>query len=184
MSHIDDAEKFARKIRILETRNLILQSRVNYLEHQQSLIDCGRLIGCAAFVDSAPCGELVDKETTNIQLCAEHKQQVILDEIRINNTYPAPEPSEKTAAVYYFAWRDGSVKIGTTTDLKTRMKTLYVEQDDLLAVEPGGFDREAQRHRQFALSRKPHTELFERTPALDSHIAQVVEMFGDPKQFI
>lgn len=70
------------------------------------------------------------------------------------------------------------------TSESARFLTASPEDIVIDAYEPGGYDREKQRHRQFAVSRKAGTELFDRTPELEAHITDVVSMFGDPKQFI
>lgn len=49
--------------------------------------------------------------------------------------------------VVYFAERNGLVKIGTTINPALRMRALGAH---LLAVEPGGFVREARLHARFA----------------------------------
>lgn len=54
----------------------------------------------------------------------------------------------------------------------------------LLAVEPGGKEREAQRHAEFAELRYNHTELFDPGQALMDHIKAARDMFGDPARFI
>jgi hypothetical protein len=48
----------------------------------------------------------------------------------------------------YYARRGSLIKIGTTTQLRPRMLKLRIEE--LLAVEPGYYDLERQRHAQFA----------------------------------
>ena len=48
----------------------------------------------------------------------------------------------------YYARRGDLIKIGTSIKLRQRMVTLKI--DELLAVEPGSYNLEAQRHEQFA----------------------------------
>jgi len=144
------------------------------------------LTHCAAERDGAKCGVVVDRDITDLPLCTTHLGQAKIDietwEAGRDKSRPAPAG---TPAVYYFRWHGSSrIKIGTTTNLKARMRSLYVQPEDLLAVEPGDSKREAERHRQFAASRVNGTELFERTPELDAHVQQVRDTFGDPKQFI
>src|ERR1039458_2410411 len=58
----------------------------------------------------------------------------------------------------YYAMRDGLIKIGTTTQIRRRLAAQGI--DELLAVEPGSFDLETERHAQFAehkLSRRRGT---------------------------
>lgn len=52
--------------------------------------------------------------------------------------------------VYYARLGHNHIKIGTTYDLTRRMAELrVVNESNLLAAEPGGFDVEQQRHEQF-----------------------------------
>ena len=95
--------------------------------------------------------------------------------------------AERPWVVYYIAMGD-RVKIGRSANLAERMKSLYVQPDQLLAVEPGvtvnGVNREIQRHREFAQWRMVGTELFEKSEELSLHIEQVVATFGDPHRYI
>lgn len=49
-------------------------------------------------------------------------------------------------SVVYYVERDGLVKIGTSTQVEQRVKAL---RGRLLAVEPGGHNRESQLHERF-----------------------------------
>ena len=60
---------------------------------------------------------------------------------------------QQHAPVVYFARVGGYVKIGTTINLKGRMRSLYLSLEDVLAVVPGGKDVEAAYHERFAESR-------------------------------
>lgn len=55
------------------------------------------------------------------------------------------------APLVYYARRDGLIKIGTTTEIRARMTAQGIT--DLLAVEPGSYDLEDQRHTEFAVHR-------------------------------
>lgn len=82
---------------------------------------------------------------------------------------------QANAVVYYVRIGD-HIKIGFTTQLKSRMYSLYVEPLDLLATEPGGRTLEADRHRQFAAERvSPQRELFEPSPRLLAHIVRMAD---------
>lgn len=61
--------------------------------------------------------------------------------------YPPPQPPAHAPVVYYLLFSD-RVKIGTTTNLKKRLKA--IAHDQVLATEPGGYDVEGERHKQFA----------------------------------
>lgn len=90
---------------------------------------------------------------------------------------------EATPAVYYILMNDW-VKIGTTVNLARRLRTFAVHPDALLAVEPGSYAREAERHTQFRHLRQKRTELFKLDAKLQAHIDAVRATFGDPKQFL
>lgn len=98
--------------------------------------------------------------------------------------YADQEPDPYRDCVVYYIDFGKRVKIGTTTNLKRRLASFSQPAEALLAVEPGSYEREAQRHAEFAGLRYDHTELFERGPELMDHIKAVRSMFGDPAQFI
>lgn len=74
------------------------------------------------------------------------------------------------SAVYYIDLRNGLVKIGTTKDIKGRMRALNCDPDQLMAIERGSNRVEAKRHRQFAHLRIQGTEKFKLTNELQQHI--------------
>ena len=67
--------------------------------------------------------------------------------------------------VVYFARMGEYVKIGTSTNLRKRMSSLYIPMEDVLAVVPGGKEVEDAYHERFAASwvkddsRKEHFRL-------------------------
>lgn len=73
--------------------------------------------------------------------------------------------------VYYLRVGD-MIKIGTTRNLQRRMAA-YPPGSVLLAVEPGGEDVEAIRHRQFGHLLMERNEWFRPAPDLMAHIAEV-----------
>lgn len=80
--------------------------------------------------------------------------------------HPAPSPC------VYYAERNGRIKIGTSTDLPRRLYGLGWPVP--LAVEPGGFDLERERHDQFASLRIDlASEWFEPGADLLAHIASL-----------
>ena len=81
----------------------------------------------------------------------------------------------------YYAEVNGAIKIGFTTNMKSRMGDMRITLDRVLATEPGGRDLEGMRHRQFAHLRRGRLEEFERAEDLLSHIAMIREHFGAPK---
>lgn len=81
--------------------------------------------------------------------------------------------------VYYAAIGD-YIKIGYTTRLRDRLATLRA--DRLLAWEPGGYDLEQQRHKEFTASRLDlRRENFKASVILSAHIAGVREQHGLPE---
>lgn len=82
-----------------------------------------------------------------------------------------PTKRRKQKLQVYYVELAGLVKIGYTADLKRRM-TQYPPMSQLLAVEPGGLETEAQRHRQFARLRQygPASEWFAYGDDLRAHI--------------
>lgn len=87
----------------------------------------------------------------------------------------------ENSVVYYVRLGD-HVKIGTTVNLAQRIRSFYVEQDSVLATEPGSYDVESYRHRQFAAERiDKGRELFNPSPRLLRHIDRMrSQMTDDP----
>jgi hypothetical protein len=76
--------------------------------------------------------------------------------------------------VYYLERADGRIKIGTTGNYPRRRKMLVAQHGSLslLAWEPGGFDQELSRHREFCWDRVSYpAEWFEPSATLIKHIA-------------
>ncbi len=96
------------------------------------------------------------------------------------------EANQPDAVVYYIRTGDHQIKIGTTARLPERVRELRaVNLSNLLAVEPGGYELEHQRHLQFKAWRyNPRTEDFWDAVELNDHIASVVAEHGDPKKFL
>lgn len=86
---------------------------------------------------------------------------------------------EAADGVVYYIRRGRYVKIGTTTNLRARLRDLM--PDEVLAVEPGSYLLESQLHAQFASIRyRPDREYFELTTELQAHIDAVVDKNGAP----
>lgn len=76
---------------------------------------------------------------------------------------------QRHAPVIYFVRIGSNVKIGTTVNLRQRMRSLYVPLENVLAVVPGGRDEETAYHERFEASRvhdDPRRELFRIDPQL------------------
>lgn len=81
----------------------------------------------------------------------------------------------KARAVVYYALVGNHIKIGTTIHLDERMRAL---EANLIAVEPGSYDLERDRHQQFAELRVPRTEHFRPGPDLVAHVAALVQRYA------
>jgi len=91
------------------------------------------------------------------------------------------------AVVYYMRLPGDRIKIGTTTNMTMRLTGLRVRRDAVLATEPGSYDLERMRHKQFADLRftngMPGVDLedFEPGQVLLDHIAMLRKHFGEPQ---
>jgi hypothetical protein len=87
---------------------------------------------------------------------------------------PACDGTGTIRAFCYFSQRkDGLIKIGTSRGVK-RLKHIarpLMDGQTLLAIEDGGFWREAELHKKFARYRKVGTELFVPAPELMLYIS-------------
>jgi predicted GIY-YIG superfamily endonuclease len=72
--------------------------------------------------------------------------------------------------VYYLLLSPTTVKIGTTRDLRTRIKTHGSELQYVVALERGSYDVEKARHEQFPMERHGTKEVFTISDALRRHI--------------
>ncbi len=87
------------------------------------------------------------------------------------------------AAGFVYYLRVGErVKIGFSVDIRQRMRA-YPHGSTLLAVEPGSYELERQRHQQFANARQSGREWFRPCPEIDAHCAALVEQHGSPSRF-
>lgn len=123
------------------------------------------------------CDEILDDEVISPAQQSMAEAGELATYVRRHTPLRKPKSPLQTPAVYYLRMAD-HIKIGFTSDLKARLASFSAHPDALLAVEPGGRTREAER------SRVPRTELFEIGDNLLSHIAAVRSAFGDPKQYI
>ena len=75
-------------------------------------------------------------------------------------------------SVVYFVANGGRVKIGYTTNLKSRISALALRTDSVLLALPGGAELERALHTRFAEHRNGDTEWFEMSPEI-FHYASV-----------
>lgn len=81
--------------------------------------------------------------------------------------------------VYYVRIGD-HVKIGYSVNLTQRLSGLRVSPDAVLATEPGGWELEQQRHREFAAERVGRREDFNPSRRLLAHIDAIKQEHGEP----
>jgi len=87
-----------------------------------------------------------------------------------------------TSCVYYVRLDADRIKIGYTSNLRSRMSGLRVDLDALLAFEPGGRERERQRHQDFAVERiRADREDFAPSRRLNAWIADLRRENGLPR---
>lgn len=108
--------------------------------------------------------------------------QVAADRLALSvQAAPAPPGAfgDAPGGVIYYARRGRYVKIGTTVQLRDRMRSLL--PDELMAVEPGSFTLERQLHGRFAALRvNPVLEYFHLEGAVAARIKEVRERCGLP----
>lgn len=118
-------------------------------------------------------GDIVIEE---IPLCSLHHQR-LLDRFAVRAL--AQSLTEVTAVVYYVAWknRPDIVKIGTTTNLRLRLKGLSSTREParVLVVEPGSYHLERKRHRQFSHLRVEN-EIYRWVPQMAEHVQALREV--------
>lgn len=83
----------------------------------------------------------------------------------------AAPPTETSPPVVYYLLHGSRIKIGTSRAWRKRVR--QHPHDRVLAIEPGGFDVEARRHRQFASLRVGASEWFDEDADLWDHIMDV-----------
>lgn len=136
---------------------------------------------CRAF----DCDREANWDVTALPICYEHGMQVARHyeaEIVLMSARRLAEEAEhaievqevkrgnREPSLVYYARIGDYIKIGYSTRLRNRLNSLRV--DELLAVEPGAFDLEQQRHREFGADRMDlRRENFRPSDALLAHIA-------------
>ncbi|WP_060888669.1 hypothetical protein [Streptomyces scabiei] len=118
---------------------------------------------------------LVDMSTAGVEPTAESVQIAIkLGRLYHSAGQPTAVPQDAAEGLWHevvYYMRFGNlIKIGTTGQLYTRVRRL--KPDKLLAAEPGSYDLEAKRHREFARFRA-EGEHFYPAPPLLQHIRRV-----------
>lgn len=83
---------------------------------------------------------------------------------------PLNIPDGPHADVVYFVLNGNRVKIGTTTNLRNRVRALSLPSSNVIAVVPGGRNKEADLHAALSHLRIGRTEWF----AFDRPIADLI----------
>lgn len=152
--------------------------------------------GCAGLLYGRRCHHAVHVVASTVPLCPGHLEAMIgvltgaLEGITQPETAPerpveppiAPVALSSGAVVYYMGDPPAQVvKIGTTTKLRSRWISLRALKPELLllAIEPGSYDLERHRHRQFRHLRVAGTrEWFRKVPQLMDHVSEVRAKHG------
>lgn len=90
---------------------------------------------------------------------------------RAKSNEPAREYPKQVQVVYYLDWGMERIKIGYSSQLVSRLATLSVPHDQVLALEPGDKKDEKRRHHQFDDERVySQREIFAMSPRLSEHV--------------
>jgi len=201
---VDDDTYWQQKCEALEDERDRAMSQLFGLTREYNRLLQYRYPGCVVL----ECLTYPDPDITSLPLCTAHLAVAAREHARrVEELDRACEPiqdveepdfdwppryyerqkqleAQRRSPVVYYIQMNEYIKIGTTTRLRQRLATFSARPKDLLAIEPGGKERERERHLQFRASRVDRGELFAPTPKLLTHIAEARRMFGDPMQFL
>lgn len=138
---------------------------------------------CVAVEWARPCHEIATKGTAEVPLCPRHDamfiekmhaewaKQAQLAAHAINRAR-----GEEESFVYYMLRADGQIKIGFSCDPRMRKSQLepFFGELEILATEPGGYQKEHRRHDQFA-EHRTQGEWFLPAPELLDQIRRVAD---------
>lgn len=108
------------------------------------------------------------------------EQLATADERRAKRAAARKAALEEQSVVYYIRMKNDLIKIGYTTNLVARCVALRVRTEDVLVTEPGGPEKERERHVQFAHLRHGRWEEFDPADELLGHMARLHREHGDP----
>lgn len=164
---------------------------------------------CIAIAEGVDCATEATM-TSPVPLCDEHQLQVALlvvpDILTAalrhagSDVRPAPLPSEERSAVVagarpkpvgahmggvhgpvvYFADTGARIKIGTSTNLRKRMRSLSLQEKDVVLLLQGGVMLERALHDTFAKERIDSTEWFAKSDRLMKFIQSKLADLGQP----
>lgn len=95
----------------------------------------------------------------------------------VRSLHADADRAECVARCYFIGGADGPVKIGMTVNVGDRLKAIQACSPiilSILAVAPGGLERESAYHRQF-MDHRLHGEWFERCPEIEAEIARLTQ---------
>jgi hypothetical protein len=156
---------------------------------------------CLGIEEGAPCTDLATI-TRPVPLCTHHQMQVamaIVPEMLASAAslaQRAPVPVARDTVTHraasgarvagidltgthgarvYFVRNGDRVKIGYTTNLRSRLDALCLRTDAVLLLLGGGKDLEGALHRYFAEHRVPNTEWFRYAPEIKAYISEKLD---------
>lgn len=90
-------------------------------------------------------------------------------------------PKARHSSQVYFIRNGNRIKIGTTTNLRSRVSALSLRPEHVVLVVPGGRDVEQQMHALFAGYRDGNTEWFQDTGKLSTFIRTERDRFSSTR---
>jgi hypothetical protein len=144
---------------------------------------------CARLSDGGTCGRESFDETLPFPLCTNHLLVVRRWDHReaaerLRAAYPQPVAVRPDNPIVYYVRVGDRVKIGTTIKtVRQRFQGQLPPDAQVLAIEPGSYELERKRHRQFWRLQDAN-EWFHGGPELWEHIAQLREEHGVPADLV
>lgn len=144
---------------------------------------------CSGLADGLPC--LRPAATASpFPICQRHRVEIAASvipellgrELLAIPTVPLPTPEAVTIEsllngphedIVYFIANGGRVKIGYSTNLLDRVRSLSLREGDVLTALAGGFELEQTLHAHFAEHRRGNTEWFDLAPEIVRYISMV-----------
>ena len=171
----------------MEEHNCAKFGRCNNPFHDHDENSRESLPGASDLVDTEdPAFEIIARLLTDLRDAgARLTDEIVRAAVALGRHYhkrnesPLPLPgqriSELDKALVYYVRMGNLIKIGTTRDMRQRMREL--RPDEILAVEPGSYELETQRHQQFTRFRS-HGEYFLPARPLIDHISALRKKHG------
>lgn len=158
----------------------------------RALMNLSEQAACSGLADELPCPRPA-ATTSPFPVCQQHRVEIamsVIPEILGRElaallaipTTPLPRPDAVTVEslwagpheeVVYFIANGGRVKIGFTTNLRSRLSALSLRRDNVLTALEGGTDLEQILHAHFSEHRRGNTEWFDLAPEIVRYISEV-----------